>query len=100
MSKSKKEINLVMSNAHQTIYCDHLFRFALGPTISKLEFGVLVENDELNHEVPEITTTLIVPTLNLLDVLPLIIEQSKTEEVRTELLSKLNKIIEKFESKN
>lgn len=97
MSKSKKEINLVISNDHKTIYCDHLFRFALGPTVSKLDFGTLVEHEELNHEVPEITTTLIIPTLNLLDVLPLIIEQSKTEEVRAEMLNKLNKIIEKFE---
>ena len=98
MSDSKKEINLKMSTTHQSIYCDHLFRFALGPTISKLEFGVLIEDDKGDDEVPEITTTLLIPTLNLLEVLPFVLEQRKTDETKAELLNKLHKLIDKLEN--
>lgn len=95
MSKKDQEIGLKLSDNHQTIYCDHLFRFALGPIVSKLDFGLLI--DKNGSEQPEITTTLIVPTPHLLDILPLISEQSQKTEVKEELSSKLKQLLKSFE---
>lgn len=95
MSKKDKESILKLSDNHQVIYCDNLFRFALGPIVSKLDFGVLIEQGD--YEQPEITTTLIVPTPHLLQVLPLISEQSQNSEIKEELASKLKKILESYE---
>ncbi len=95
MSKKDKESILKFSENHQVIYCDHLFRFALGPIVSKLDFGILIEQGD--YEQPEITTTLIVPTPHLLDILPLISEQSQKPEIKEELSAKLKQLIKSYE---
>lgn len=95
MSKQDLKSELKFSNNHQTIYCDHLFRFSLGPIVSKLDFGMLTQREE--EEKPEITTTLIIPTPHLLDVLPLITSQSQDPKVKDELHSKLKVLLSSFE---
>ncbi|MFC3902063.1 hypothetical protein SAMN05421749_105112 [Acinetobacter marinus] len=95
MSKKDKESILKISENHQTIYCDHLFRFALGPIVSKLDFGMLIERGD--SEEPEITTTLIVPTPHLLDALPLILQQSQNPEIKGELAAKLKQLLKSYE---
>lgn len=51
----------------------------------------------MGDQLPEISTTVIIPTPSLLDVLPLIIEQSKNPAIQNEMISKLKNIIAKFE---
>ena len=100
MSKAVKrsaEHELKFAQSHKTIYADHIMRFAFGPVVSKLDFGI---SHELGDQLPEISTTVIIPTPNLLDVLPLIIEQSKNPEVKDEMVSKLKNIIAKFEEED
>jgi len=92
--KKESEVSIKYSSNHQTIYSDHLIRFGLGPIVSKLEFGLVNEDDEIVN----ITTTIITPTSNLLDVLPLINKQSNDENTKKAIVTRIRKILEKFES--
>lgn len=97
MSKAVKkspEHEFKFAQNHKTIYADHIMRFAFGPVVSKLDFGI---SHDMGDQLPEISTTVIIPTPNLLDVLPLIIEQSKNPAIQNEMISKLKNIIAKFE---
>jgi len=90
----KKEL-IVYSEHHNTVYCEHLIRFGFGPVVSKLDFGIVNDMDPGNEQVI-IQTTMIIPTPNLIDVIPLLHEQSKNPETRVEIISKLNEIISKL----
>ncbi|KQG97046.1 hypothetical protein APC57_03970 [Acinetobacter baumannii] len=97
MSKAVKrsaDHELKFAQNHKTIYADHIMRFAFGPVVSKLDLGI---SRDLGDQLPEISTTVVIPTPSLLDVLPLIIEQSKNPEIQNEMISKLKNIIAKFE---
>ncbi len=95
--KETAELELKLAQNHQTIYADHIMRFAFGPVVSKLDFGI---SHDMGQQLPEITATVIIPTPNLLEVLPLIIEQSKNPAVKDELIGKLKNIINQFEEKS
>ena len=93
MSKAVKkspEHEFKFAQNHKTIYADHIMRFAFGPVVSKLDFGI-------SHDMGDQLPTVIIPTPSLLDVLPLIIEQSKNPAIQNEMISKLKNIIAKFE---
>ncbi|WP_226093625.1 hypothetical protein LF929_021005 (plasmid) [Dickeya oryzae] len=93
---AKKKGSIVYSENHKTVYCDHLIRFGFGPVVSKLDFGTI--NDiEIGDEHASIQTTIIIPTTNLMDVIPLLNEQSKKPETKREIISKLNEIISNLE---
>lgn len=106
MAKSSKvdnNSNIAFSNKHQTFYTEHLLRFALGPVVSKLDFGLV---DDLHEESKaEITSTIIIPTENLINVLPLIIAQLENPSVKNGLIKKLDNMKEslkdfKYDSKD
>ena len=92
----KKKDQIVYGDNHKTVYCDHLVRFGFGPVVSKLDFGTINDIDSGDEHV-SIQTTIIIPTPNLIDVIPLLNEQSKNPEVRKDILSKLNEIISSLE---
>lgn len=104
MAKSNKidKSDISFSNKHQTFYTEHLLRFALGPVVSKLDFGVV---DELHEESKaEITSTIVIPTENLINVLPLMIAQLENPNLKNSLIKKLDNLKEsikefKYDSK-
>ncbi|HAV4140215.1 TPA: hypothetical protein JIN62_003825, partial [Acinetobacter baumannii] len=85
-----KKSNIVFSGNHQTNYCEHLIRFSLGPVVSKLDFGLL--NDIQDQSKAEITNSIVIPTENLIDVIPLIVAQLENPSVKKGLLKKLDDI--------
>lgn len=89
---NKKKGSIVYSDNHKTVFCDHLVRFGFGPVVSKLDFGTIEDMDAGSEQIA-IQTTIIIPTPNLIDVIPLLNEQSKNKDVRKEIVSKLNEII-------
>lgn len=96
MAKSSKKVdnssNIAFSDKHQTFYAEHLLRFALGPIVSKLDFGVV---DDLHDESKaEITNTIVIPTDNLINVLPLIIAQLENPTIQNGLIKKLDNMKE------
>lgn len=86
----EKKSNIVFSGNHQTNYCEHLIRFSLGPVVSKLDFGLL--NDIQDQSKAEITNSIVIPTENLIDVIPLIVAQLENPSVKKGLLKKLDDI--------
>lgn len=92
----KKKGTIDYSDNHKTIYCDHLVRFGFGPVVSKLDFGIIEDMDSSDGKV-SILTTIMIPTPNLIDVIPLLYRQAKSQEVRKDMISKLNEIISKLE---
>jgi len=96
---AKKKELIVYSEHHKTVYCEHLIRFGFGPVVSKLDFGI-VNDMETGNEHVAIQTTIVIPTPNLIDVIPLLHEQSKNPETRTEIISKLNEIISKLKEED
>lgn len=100
MAKSLKKVdnssNIAFSDKHQTVYAEHLLRFALGPVVSKLDFGVV---DDLHDESKaEIINTIVIPTENLINVLPLIIGQLENPTIQNGLIKKLDNIKESFKN--
>ena len=75
----KKKDQIAYGDNHKTVYCDHLVRFGFGPVVSKLDFGTINDIDSGNEQV-SIQTTIIIPTPNLIDVIPLLNDQSKKSE--------------------
>lgn len=92
----KKKDQIAYGDNHKTVYCDHLVRFGFGPVVSKLDFGTINDIDSGNEQV-SIQTTIIIPTPNLIDVIPLLNDQSKKPEVRGEIISKLKEMISNLE---
>ncbi|HDR2846419.1 TPA: hypothetical protein QCK30_004981 [Enterobacter sichuanensis] len=95
----KKKGPIEYSENHKTVYCDHLVRFGFGPVVSKLDFGIINDIDSGDERV-SIQTTIIIPTPNLIDVIPLLHDQSKNPEVRNDIISKLSEIISSLEEEN
>ena len=59
MSKAVKkspEHEFKFAQNHKTIYADHIMRFAFGPVVSKLDFGI---SHDMGDQLPEISTTVI-----------------------------------------
>lgn len=88
----EKTPNITFSRNHQTAYCEHLLRFALGPSVSKLEFGLV--NDLQEPSVAEITNSIVIPTEKLIEVIPLIIAQLENPNIKKGLIKKLENIKE------
>lgn len=95
---AKKKESITYSDDHKVIYCDHLVRFGFGPIVSKLDFGIIDDIDPVDGKV-SILTTIIIPTTNLVDVIPLLNEQAKNPQVRGDIISKLKEIISNLEEK-
>lgn len=95
MKNNKDSKKVIYSNHHQNLFCEHLVRFGLSPTVSRLEFGSLDNLD--SEEKMAIELTLKIPTFSLLRAIPTLYKDLEDEEFKKQLITDLKNVIEQLE---
>lgn len=95
MKGNNNSRKVVYSKHHQNIFCEHLVRFGLSPTISRLEFGSLDNLD--SEETMAVELTLKIPTFSLLSAIPTLYKDLEDEDFKKQLITDLKNVIEQLE---
>ena len=94
MKKNESSQSVAYSISHQNLFCEHLVRFALGPTISRLEFGSV---NGLDTKDIAIELSLRIPTSSLLNAIPALHRDLEEDSFKEQLVNDLKGIIEQLE---
>lgn len=94
MTDNEKPNSIFYSTNHQNVFCEHLVRFGLGPTISRLEFGSV---NGLDTKDVAIEFSLRIPTSSLLNAIPALYRDLEEESFKEQLVNDLKGIIEQLE---
>ncbi|MBP6496538.1 MAG: hypothetical protein KA291_08680 [Psychrobacter sp.] len=94
MKDNEKSKNILYSTNHQNVFCEHLVRFGLGPTISRLEFGSV---NGLDTKDVVVEFSLRIPTSSLLSAIPALYRDLEEDSFKEQLVNDLKGIIVQLE---